>query len=459
MKKMIARLLVIVAFIFGFYQESELFAAKRETKEWTFMVFMNADNNLDENAVKDMKEMKSFSRLSSFANLVVMVDREKGPAVTYNYNCEKPAIIEKHGEIDMGDYKEYAKFVKETVKNFPAKHYCSIIWNHGTGWKTIKRASGMVRGVSYDEQSGNHISTAQLGFALNDIKKALGGNKLDLLCFDACLMQMAEVVHTVREGADIIVGSEEVEPGEGYPYKEIFSNLKSGMKPEEVARLIAKSYADSYDDGCAGYESSTHSCVFSSAYEGFKDALNGYCKLLMASDYNVQITKILSEVTKFGYPENIDLKHFAILSKAKIKNAGVQKAADKLIRAIEKMVDSNFVSGYGTSHAYGLAIYFPQFSHKFSKEYRLLPFSKATMWFSMIYDYHKKSVIGPILEEVAKNKTTKLKEYVEKANINNADLSLELTGRLNFLCFSEQKCDEKTAKRVKQLLGQLKNKQ
>ena len=62
------------------------------------------------------------------------------------------------------------------------------------------------------------------------------------------------------------------------------------------------------------------------------------------------------------------------------------------------------------------------------------------------------------MDEVAKNKVTKLKDYVAKANDNNRDLSLELIAKLNFMCFSEQKCDEKTQKRVKALLAELKNK-
>ncbi len=455
MKRMIAKLMLIFALVFAFCTEVD--AAKRTVKEWTFMIFMNGDNNLDQSAVKDLKEIRANGGSNELMNIVVMVDREKGPAVTYYVEGGKLEIITKHGEIDMGDYKVYTNFIKSSIKKYPAKNYCSIIWNHGTGWKAIKNAQGMVRGISYDDQSGNHITTAQLGFALKDIKQALG-KKLDLLCFDACLMQMAEVAYTAREGADYIVGSEETEPGDGYPYKEIFAGIKKGMTPIDVAKLITKAYTDSYDDGSAGYHASTQSIVVSSAYENFKDALNGYAKSLMSSDSGKQITKVLSEVQVFGYPENIDLKHFITLSKSKIKNPTVKNAADKLLNALEKLVPMAGRSGYGVNFAYGLAIYFPKESHKFSKEYFHLPFAKGTMWASLIQDYYKKSVIVPIMEEVAQNRVTKLKEYVSKANENNRDISLELIAKLNFLCFSEQKCDEKTQKRVKALLLELKNK-
>ncbi len=454
MKRIIARLLLFCAFLAFSCLKVE--AAKRTVKEWTFMIFMNGDNNLDQSAVKDLREIRTKGSSNEFINTVVMLDRAKSPAVTYYVENGKTEVIKEHGEIDMGDYKVYTNFIKSSIKKYPAKHYCSIIWNHGTGWKG-KNNQGIVRGISYDDQSGNHITTAQLGFALKDINQVLG-RKLDLLCFDACLMQMAEVANTVCDYTDFVVGSEEVEPGDGYPYKEIFSGVKQGMQPADLAKLIVKAYTASYDDGSAGYQASTQSCIVSNCYNSFKDSLNGYCKMLMSSDYSKQVTKILNEVQKFGYPENIDLKHFVTLTKSKIQNDGVKNAADRLLKSIEKLVPMNSTSGYGLNYAFGLAIYFPQSSYNFSKDYLHLPFFKSTMWASMVQDYYKKYIIRPIMAEVANNKVTKLKEYVLKANENNRDLSLELITKLNFLCFSEQKCDEKTQKRVKALLAELKNK-
>lgn len=458
MKRMIVKLIAVVCLLLVFSTTSQ--AAPKNLKEWTFMIFMNGDNNLDENAVKDLKEMRSAGGSNEFMNIVVMLDREHGPALTYYIGSEKNEIIAKHGEVDMGDYKVYAKFVKDSIKKYPAKQYCSIIWNHGTGWKSSghRKNQRTTRGISYDDQSGNHISIPQLGFALKDIRKAIGDKRLDLLCFDACLMQMAEVIYTARDGVDLVVGSEETEPGDGYPYKEIFSSMKRGMKAKDVAKLIAKAYTDSYDDGSAGYHTSTKSVVVSSCYEAFKDNLNAFCKILMSSDYSKELGKILSEVQRFGYVENIDLIHFLTLCKAKIKNDELKNTATRVLNSLERLVPVNSTSGYGVNNAKGLAIYFPELSHKFSRNYWQLPFAKGAMWASMVQDYYKKSVIKPIMDEVAKNKVTKLKDYIGKANENNRDLSLEIIAKLNFFCFTEKRCDEKTQKRVKQLLGELKNK-
>ena len=109
-------------------------AKKAPVKEWTFAVFLNADNNLDRFGVEDQEEM---SRVGSNENLnvVTLIDRERGPA-QINY-IEKGNIkkIKDMGEMDMGDYNELVKFAKFIKENYPAKHYMIGIWNHGSGWK------------------------------------------------------------------------------------------------------------------------------------------------------------------------------------------------------------------------------------------------------------------------------------------------------------------------------------
>ena len=46
------------------------------------------------------------------------------------------------------------------------------------------------------------------------------GQKVDILAFDACLMQMLEVSYAVKDHVDIMLASEDIEPGEGWAYYE-----------------------------------------------------------------------------------------------------------------------------------------------------------------------------------------------------------------------------------------------
>ncbi len=429
--------------------------ASAAEKDWTFMVFLNADNNLDSFGVGDLQEMVAAGGSNDNMNVICLIDREHGPA-TLNYVTKDGAqVIGEPGEIDMGDYKEYVKFVTETAKAYPAKHYCSIVWNHGSGWKDAK--GEIIKGISYDDQSGNHITTNQLTIAFKEIEAAIG-KKLDLFCFDACLMQMIEVAYAMKDGCDYLVASEETEPGQGYPYNEILSGFKKGMTPEAFAKHITTEYAASYDGGSAGNSSTTQSALKCSEINNLRDAIDGYCKAAMAGNYGVEFKAALNSAQKFYYRTNIDFGHFVALTKNAIKDEAFQTAANKLQAALNKTIILNGISGYNTKNATGLAIYFPASSYSFSAEYSDLAFGKETMWEAMVKDFYKKTTAKQLVAEVATGNLSGLMSYVATANEKNREVSADLIAKMNFRVFTEGGMDKATQANVKNMLSELKNK-
>ncbi len=424
-------------------------------KEWTFMVFLNADNNLDSFGVGDIEEMVKAGGSNDDINVVVLIDREHGPA-TLNYVTKDGAqVIGEPGEIDMGDYKEYVKFVVETVRAYPAKHYCSVMWNHGSGWKDAH--GDIIKGISYDDQSGHHITTNELTVALDEIKAAIG-KKIDVFCFDACLMQMIEVAYAIKDGADYLIASEETEPGEGYPYFEILKGLKNGVAPEAFSKHIVEVYAASYNGGSAGNSSSTQSALKCSEIDNVADAINGFCKASMSANYGAQFKAALNAAQKFYYRTNIDFGHFVALTKNSIKDEAFQTAADKMQAALNKLVVSNGISGYNTKNATGLAIYMPASSYSFAAEYKDLAFAKNTMWQAMVMDYYKKTTTQKLVAEVASGDLSGLMSYVATANEKNREVSADIIAKMNFRVFTEGGMDNATQTNVKNLLSELKNK-
>ncbi|MDD3147415.1 MAG: clostripain-related cysteine peptidase [Candidatus Riflebacteria bacterium] len=429
--------------------------ASAAQKEWTFMVFLNADNNLDSFGVGDLEEMVKAGGSNENINVICLLDREHGPA-TLNYVTKDGAqVIGEPREVDMGDYKEYVKFVVDTAKAYPAKHYCSVIWNHGSGWKDAK--GEIIKGISYDDESGNHITTNQLTVAFKDIEAALG-KKLDVFCFDACLMQMIEVAYAMKDGCDYLVASEETEPGQGYPYFEIISGFKKDMTPEVFAKHVVKEYAASYNGGSAGNSSTTQSALKCSEINNLRDAINGYCKAIIAGNYGAECKAALNSAQKFYYRTNIDLGHFVSLTKNSIKDESFQTAANKLQAALNKTIVLNGLSGYNTKNATGLAIYFPASSYSFSAEYKDLAFAKDTMWEAMVKDYYKKTTAKQLVAEVSNGDLSGLMNYVATANEKNREVSADLIAKMNFRVFTEGGIDEATQTNVKNMLGELKNK-
>lgn len=448
MKKLFA---IVTLFLFAVAFCAPVNAAAQ--KEWTFMVFLNADNNLDSFGVGDLQEMVAGGGSNEHLNIVCLLDRENAPANLYYVTKDGAEVVKEMGEIDMGDYQEYVKFVVETARAYPAKHYCSVIWNHGSGWKD---ANGeIIKGISYDDQSGNHITTAQLTKATTEIENAIG-KKIDVFCFDACLMQMIEVAYALKDGCDYLVASEETEPGQGYPYKEIVEGFAKGMTPEQVSKHIVKEFAASYDGGSAGNSSTTQSALKCSEINDLRDAINGYCKALMAGNYANEIKAALNGAQKFYYRTNIDLGHFVSLTKNSIQDEGFQTAVEKFEAAYKKVVVLNGLSGYNTKNATGMAIYFPASSYSFSNEYKDLAFAKETAWETMVKDYYKKITAQKLVAEVSSGNTSGLAEYVATANENNREVSADLIAKMNFRVFTEGGLDEATQANVRNMLSELK---
>src|SRR6185369_18078988 len=94
------------------------------------------------------------------------------------------------------------------------------------------------------------LDNIELKKVLTGIKKKLS-RKIDILGMDACLMSMVEVYYQMRGLADYSVGSEESEPGDGWPYDRILKALaaKPAMTPEELAKAIVSQYLASYKSG------------------------------------------------------------------------------------------------------------------------------------------------------------------------------------------------------------------
>ncbi|MBF0503436.1 MAG: peptidase C11, partial [Candidatus Riflebacteria bacterium] len=138
----------------------------------------------------------------------------------------------------------------------------------------------------------------------------------DIMCYDACLMQMVEVGYEAQGYIDYIVGSEETEPGKGTPYDDVLNALSTKtLAVEDFAKAWTKAYIASYNHGSQGYEACTQSTMKVAAYGDLCDAVNGFAKAAMVGKFQVEFADALSKVQKFAYPENIDLIHFMNLLK------------------------------------------------------------------------------------------------------------------------------------------------
>jgi clostripain len=173
------------------------------------------------------------------------------------------------GELNMGDPAVLQDFVEWATTNYPAQHYALSIWNHGDGWRKNREMmdslravraqsrSGeqetLMKAVASDDTDGDILYMREVEDALNNARSSLESKgatnvKIDVIGFDACLMGMVEVAYAIRNSTSYMVASEETEPGDGWPYNTILSDLVNnpGMTPEALAKNIVVRYGNSY---------------------------------------------------------------------------------------------------------------------------------------------------------------------------------------------------------------------
>jgi hypothetical protein len=430
---------------------------KTVTKDWTIAIFLNADNNLDYFGVQDQKEMAKVGS-NDYMNIVTLIDRERGPA-QINY-IEKDNIkkIKDMGELDMGDYKEFVKFVKFVKENYPAKHYCFNIWNHGSGWKDKRK--DIVRGVSYDDSSNNHITTNQLSVALKEANQILG-QKIDVLGFDACLMQMAEVLYACKDYAKYMIASEETEPGDGAPYDEILKDVKKGMTPADFADNWVGSYLTSYSELGENFQATTQSAVDLSKVDKLTDAINGFAKAVIAGNHAGIVGRAQAWSQHYAYYENIDL--ISLLDSMKtylkdVKDPGLTTAIEKLRAAEKEAVISHGYTDEKLENSNGIAIFLPSgIGASVPSLYKELAFAKDTMWDEMIVEMGKRAIIEEVINDVKAGKTASFKKAVAQAKKEPTNtIYRSLLREMNYIYASENAVPAKNKAEVEKLLNDLK---
>lgn len=329
--------------------------------DWTVMLFLNGRNNLSPAIARNLRQaaaVGSTAKIRIVAQVGQMndprafledIDAWNGTNRYYLPNGRKlvPAslLADEDASLpgttvgalgDMGDWRRLAEFMRWAKYRFPAHRYLLIIGNHGNGW----------RGLSYDDVSGRHIRAAELSKALES------GGGVDVLASDACLMQMAEVVYELRGRAQVIVGSEELEPGDGYDYEQILGELsrRPGMDPERLGAVIVESYRRYY--AALGDRSATTSAVRASAIGEARDAVAALVDAAAAGAVELRPAADASPRFHHGLG-SIDLYDFAQRVAASDAAPSVRGAAAKVMDAVGKRL---VIDSTGPGFAHGLAV-------------------------------------------------------------------------------------------------------
>ncbi|KAF0163260.1 MAG: subtilisin [Rhodocyclaceae bacterium] len=252
---------------------------------WTIMVYLAADNNLEGAAIDDINEME-LANLPANVNVVVMVDRASGydtsngnwtdtrrGRISNDTNASTIAsTLTSVGELNTGSQQTLTDFINWGASSYRADHYGLVIWDHGGG----------LDGTSWDDASnGDNLSIAETTRAISN--SSLG--RFDFIGFDTCLQGMVEQVADLRTRADVIVASENTEPGDGWDYTNWLAGLRTtpNMSTQALGNRAVSTYQSFYASVADGDET-TLSAIDTSLVDELTTSINNFVSA--SSDMN-----------------------------------------------------------------------------------------------------------------------------------------------------------------------------
>jgi len=365
-------------------------ATPQPAKEWTFLVYLNGHNNLDSFGFKDINEMEKVGS-SDKVNIVVQwasITNGKTRRLYVSKDNDSSRVtsttLEEMAPVDMGDYRNLIEFVRWGATNFPAKRIFVDVWNHGSGWHKMASANrgGIgVLDISNDDLTGHKISTLELGQAMNDASTAIG-QKIEVYGSDACLMQMAEVAAEMSSSVNYFVGSQELEPGDGWAYDTFLSELvaRPTMSTADLGKAMVHGYLDSYN-GSGDLTLAMMDLSQLPAVEAATAALGKELSRLPKSERKAVIN-LVRETQGFYYSDYKDAGDFVSkLTTAAIRGFDKTTASD-LERALRKLIVANATSASYASST-GVSFWIPSETYQYSahaQAYSQLQFHKRTGW-------------------------------------------------------------------------------
>lgn len=219
--------------------------------KWTVLVYMNAASDLHPASVLNMnqlervagnpqvryvvqwKQTKARYPASSFDGVRRYLVRQDDSNAIASEVIESDMVDGQGFAVDMGLAQTLREFVQWGKQNYPSDRTVLVLWSHGNGWSRRPESEG--RAFSYDDQYGTAIQIWEL-------QGALAGLGVDVIAWDASLMQQLEVAYELRGLAKYVVGSEESPPADGYPYDKVFRVFRDG--PDKATEVLCRAFVD-----------------------------------------------------------------------------------------------------------------------------------------------------------------------------------------------------------------------
>jgi hypothetical protein len=379
----------------------------------------------------DMAKVGSNDQVAIVAQYDTLDQQQFTPRFYIDRSSPHGQLVETVPPVNTGDPQNLTEFIIWAEQNYPAENYALILWNHGSGWKEddiyaryrekiekarrqgevrsghrgeqlLKRAlfiptvgeimsiqDDEVRGICYDDSSMSFLDNQGLAKALADAQSSTGQH-LTLIGMDACLMSMIEVACQIQPYADVMVGSQEIEQGEGWPYEPILRQLT--LNPDitavQLGKIIVNEFGSYYlSINRNGGGINTQSAIDLQSIPGAIEKIRNVAEVVektYSHDSRVELAigRARKRSQTFRDLDYIDFRHFT--EQFSLEYSGENELLSAQLEILVQCLTPGSVNGVifdnfhgaGRPNANGISVYFP------------------TQYYSPYYDKQKFAVSG-----------------------------------------------------------------
>ena len=317
----------------------------------------------------------------------------------------------------MGDPEPLTDFIRWATKEYPAKKYALVLWDHGGGAGT---------GLFIDELFNNDtLLLHELGTALDNAEA-----QFETVVIDACLMANIETAWMISNHANWLVASEEDVPGKGTAIGAWLQQLVNhpGMDGKWLGRCVCDLTAIKYANGEneMAKRLMTWSLINLDKIENVITALSGFLsEIADALVENPTVAKYYSNIIykaeEYGDGWQNMRDFGSILYNDRYANFAETPVMEQGMRALNDAVDY-LVRGPGRSSARGLSFCYPadftneeldKYADNFPMAHYLAYLDAITDWTAPDWVYHYTDRF-PAIDSIEELKITITKKYDSK---------------------------------------------
>ncbi len=201
-------------------------AGSQSAAPWTFMVYLDGDNNLDAWGAYTLDLMAQGLAAGDYGNVAIPVLYDH-----YGDGGAEQGIVTAEGFVKLADVPEpdmssgdtLAAFLEWAMEGWPAERYVLDVWDHGAGWYYLCSDSTTQAQESDDPLHGRML-VDELARGIRAGEAAVG-RPVDMVLFEACNMGMVEVSYELGGLCDVMVGTELTQDYEGIPWERTMATL------------------------------------------------------------------------------------------------------------------------------------------------------------------------------------------------------------------------------------------